>query len=258
MRDLTYFISDLHLGARYIRDPKAHERLVVEFLHSIAPRARRLFLLGDVLDYWWEYKTVVPRGYTRFFGALAELADAGVEITWFKGNHDIWIFDYLPVEIGFTLRDGAMITEIDGKKFFLEHGDGVGDLPRSFKMLRSLFRCTTAQRLYSLLPPRLTIGFARRWSSHSRKAGGYAPAPENPEENSLVRFARDYNRRNPGENIDYFVFGHQHIMLDTPVPPSSRVVILGDWISRFSYAVFDGHELKLTNFSSDFIDEKRV
>lgn len=105
---LTYFISDLHLGAGYIADPRAHEMKVVGFLRSIAPKASRLYLLGDILDYWWEYRDVVPRGFTRFFGALAELADAGVEIVWFKGNHDIWIFDYLPAEIGLTVHDGIM------------------------------------------------------------------------------------------------------------------------------------------------------
>lgn len=116
MRELTYFISDLHLGAGYIADPRAQEQRVVRFLRSIAPTARRLFLVGDILDYWWEYRDVVPRGFTRFFGALAELADAGVEITWLKGNHDIWIFDYLPSEIGMKVHDGTLITELEGGK----------------------------------------------------------------------------------------------------------------------------------------------
>ncbi|WP_302066000.1 UDP-2,3-diacylglucosamine diphosphatase, partial [uncultured Duncaniella sp.] len=109
MRDLTYFLSDLHLGAGYIPDHRAHERRVVDFLRSIEPRAKRIYLLGDILDYWWEYRDVVPRGFVRFFGELARLADSGVEITWFKGNHDIWIFDYLPSEIGLEVHDGIMV-----------------------------------------------------------------------------------------------------------------------------------------------------
>ena len=126
MRDLTYFLSDLHLGAGYIPDHRAHERRVVDFLRSIEPRAKRIYLLGDILDYWWEYRDVVPRGFVRFFGELARLADSGVEITWFKGNHDIWIFDYLPSEIGLEVHDGIMVRDIDGARFLLEHGDGVG------------------------------------------------------------------------------------------------------------------------------------
>ena len=187
----TYFISDLHLGASYIADHRAHEKRVVDFLESIAPDCKRLFLLGDILDYWWEYRTVIPRGFTRFFGALARLADSGVEIVWFKGNHDIWIFDYLPEEIGLTVHDGMMTTEIDGRRFLLEHGDGVGSLPWSFRRLRAIFRNPLAQKLYGAIHPRWSIGFAHSWSSHSRKQGGYTP-PEKAGDN-LVDFARSYN-----------------------------------------------------------------
>ncbi|MBR5745314.1 MAG: metallophosphoesterase, partial [Muribaculaceae bacterium] len=115
-RSTTYFIADLHIGAKYITDPRDHERRVVDFLRSIKDDAKTLYLMGDVLDYWFEYKKVVPRGYIRFFGALAELADAGVEIIWFVGNHDIWLFDYLRDEIGLKVVDGVEIREIDGKR----------------------------------------------------------------------------------------------------------------------------------------------
>ncbi|MCM1355674.1 MAG: UDP-2,3-diacylglucosamine diphosphatase [Staphylococcus sp.] len=247
-RTLTYFISDLHLGASYIADPRAHERRVVDFLRSIAPRCRRLILLGDILDYWWEYRSVVPRGFTRFFGALAELADAGVEITWFKGNHDIWIFDYLPSEIGLTVHDGIMVTEFDGHRFLLEHGDGVGKLPWSFRRLRSLFRNRTAQRLFAAIHPRWTIGFAHSWSSHSRKQGGYTPSEKAGD--NLIGFARDYNATHPDRKIDYFIFGHCHVLLRQPLAEGGEVVILGDWITRFSYAVWDGTELKTSIFEA--------
>lgn len=245
-RTNTYFISDLHLGASYIADPHEHERKVVSFLRHIAPTCRRLILLGDILDYWWEYRNVVPRGFTRFFGALAELADSGVEIIWFKGNHDIWIFDYLPEEIGLKVHDGMMITELDGKRFFLEHGDGVGRLPWSFRRLRALFRNRTAQRLFAAIHPRWTIGFAHSWSSHSRKQGGYTPSERAGD--NLISFADDYNETHPAEKVDYFIFGHCHILLDRLLPAGGRIVILGDWISRFSYAVWDGKTLKTDIF----------
>lgn len=246
LRDKTYFISDLHLGASYIDDPRAHEMHVVRFLRSISQDCRRLFLLGDVLDYWWEYRNVVPRGFTRFFGALAELADSGVEITWLKGNHDIWIFDYLPAEIGLTVHDGILMTELDGHRFLLEHGDGVGKLPWSFRKLRGLFRCRTAQRLFAAIHPRWTVGFAHSWSSHSRKQGGYVPSERAGD--SLVEFARDFNADPSNPKVDYFIFGHCHILLRKPVGNDSEIIILGDWISKFSYAVWNGSELEIKTF----------
>ena len=246
VRNNTYFISDLHLGASYIADPRAHERRVVEFLDHIAPDCKRLFLLGDILDYWWEYRTVVPRGFTRFFGALARLADSGVEIVWFKGNHDIWIFDYLPQEIGLTVHDGIMVTELDGHRFLMEHGDGVGRLPWSFRKLRGLFRNRVAQKLYAAIHPRWTIGFAHSWSSHSRKQGGYTPSERAGD--NLVNFARTYNADHADEKIDFFIFGHCHTILDSTLPDGSKIIILGDWISRFSYAVWDGKDIKMKRF----------
>lgn len=245
MKTLTYFISDLHLGAGYIADHREHERRVVEFLRAIEPTACRLYLLGDILDYWWEYRDVVPRGYVRFFGELARLADNGVEIVWFKGNHDIWIFDYLPREIGLRVHDGVMVTEMDGKRFLLEHGDGVGRLPWTFRMLRGLFRCRFAQRLYAAIHPRWTVGFAHAWSSHSRKSGGYV-APDTVC-NNLVDFAVEYNRT-ATDKIDYFIFGHLHVAVDRQLPDGSKMVVLGDWISRFSYAVWDGKNIRIESF----------
>lgn len=244
-RSLTYFISDLHLGAGYIADPRAHEMMAVEFLRSIRPTAKRLFLLGDILDYWWEYRDVVPRGFTRFFGELARLADSGVEITWFKGNHDIWIFDYLPSEIGLKVQDGALVTRLDGREFFMEHGDGVGELPLSFRLLRRLFRCRPAQVMFAAIHPRWTVGFAHAWSAHSRKHGGYVPP--SGAERSLVKFAELYNRSSRPK-IDYFIFGHQHAVVDRALPDGSRVIVLGDWISKFTYAVWDGENLVMKKF----------
>lgn len=244
-RDKTYFISDLHLGAGYISDPRAHEAKAVRFLRRIAPECRRLFLLGDILDYWWEYRTVVPRGFTRFFGALAELADAGVEIVWFKGNHDVWIFDYLAGEIGLKVHDGIMVAELDGKRFLMEHGDGIGELPRAFRCLRALFRCRTAQRMYAAVHPRWTIGFAHRWSSHSRKQGGYKPSGEPGE--AMARWAEEYNAR-AGEKVDYFIFGHIHALLRRRLAGGAEMVVLGDWINIFSFAVWDGNSLKVEKF----------
>ena len=124
----TYFISDIHLGALYIKNRRSHERRIVAWLDTIADDADELYLVGDILDYWYEYRTVVPRGYVRFFGALARLADKGVRITWLIGNHDIWLFDYLRHEIGINIIDGAIRADIGGHSFFISHGDALGRL----------------------------------------------------------------------------------------------------------------------------------
>lgn len=237
----AYFLSDLHLGARYFRSAHEAEKRAVAFLDHIKDDAAEIYLLGDVLDYWYEYRYVVPKGFVRFFGKLAELADNGVKITWLIGNHDIWIFDYLPSEIGLKVHDGILVTELDGHRFLLEHGDGVGRLPWSFRRLRSLFRSRTAQRLFAAIHPRWTVGFAHSWSSHSRKQGGYVASDRAGD--SLIEFAEEYSRNPSNPKVDYFIFGHCHILLRKPVGNGAEMVILGDWISRFSYAVWDGNSL---------------
>lgn len=245
-RTLTYFLSDAHLGAAYIADPKAHEGALVSFLQSIEPTARTVYLLGDILDYWFEYRTVVPRGYVRFFGQLARMADAGIRIVWFTGNHDIWLFDYLRDEIGIEIADpkgGGMKTDIDGVRFFLGHGDDLGRQPRGYRMLRRTFRCRFLQKLYSGIHPRWTLPFAHGWSSHSRKA-----APPEPKLEGRVRAALEVACRELASSdpeLRYIVIGHHHVAVDEPVTGACRLVILGDWIKHRTYAVFDGSDLSL-------------
>lgn len=251
-RTCTYFISDIHLGARYIADPRAHERTIVKWLRSIAPTARAIYLLGDILDYWYEYRDVVPRGYVRFLGTLAELADDGVEIVWLKGNHDIWIFDYLPSELGIEIVDGATVRTIDGHRFFLEHGDGVGRMDRGYALMRSMFRSRFCQWLFAGIHPRWTVRFAHRWSSHSRLSGPETPteAVTLPADDPLVEFADSYEKSHPG--VDFFVFGHRHIMADQAVAGGkARLLILGDAFRTFTYAVWDGHELSIRRIDTD-------
>jgi len=247
-RTNTYFISDLHLGAGYIADHRNHERMIADWLRSIAPHARALYLMGDILDYWYEYRTVVPRGYVRFFGALAELADQGVEITWLKGNHDIWIFDYLPKEIGLTVADGVVVRDIDGRRFVMEHGDGVGEPRRSYRIMRRLFRNRFAQWLYASIHPRWTVGFAHRWSSHSRLSAD-APCHTTilPDSDPLMRFARDFEQKEG--HADFFIFGHRHTIVDQSVGPDSRLIVLGDGFRLMTYGVWDGRAFALHKIS---------
>ena len=251
----VYFLSDAHLGASYIADARAHEARLVAFLRRTAEDARAVYLLGDILDYWFEYRAVVPRGYIRFFGQLAAMADAGIEIVWFTGNHDIWLFDYLRDQIGIRIVDdhygsGGILERIDGDLFFLGHGDAFGEQPRGYRTLRRIFRSRLCQRLYASLNPRWTIPFAHGWSSHSRKAGTMeAPVPVfSPRARAAVETrARQLIADHP--DLKYIVIGHHHVSLDEKIGPDCRLIILGNWIDRATYAVYDGHTLQLNEFT---------
>ena len=244
----VYFLSDLHLGASYLSESKENEQRIVRFLDCIRKEACAIYLLGDILDYWYEYRYVIPRGYVRFFGKLAELADSGIRIVWLKGNHDIWIYDYLPTELGIEVYDGAIIETIGEKKFFLEHGDGVGERPASFRFIRSLFRNRFCQKLFSGVHPRWTVPFAYRWSSHSRKGGEKAGYTEEQLLKGLKRFVEDYYHRDP--SINYFIFGHLHILYRSSIASGCEMIVLGEWIRTFSYAEFGENGLEIKKFES--------
>ena len=239
----AYFLSDLHLGAPYFSDSHEAEKRVVGFLDSIRHDADAIFLLGDILDYWYEYRYVVPRGFVRFFGKLAELADSGVRIVWYIGNHDIWIYDYLPSEIGIEVIDGYSVEQLDGHKFLMTHGDGIGRLKPSFKLLRKLFRNRICQKMFSAIHPRWTVPFAYNWSRHSRKIEGPSDADAERMMENIIIFTRDYKAAHP--DVDYYIFGHLHLFVDREVAQGARMLVLGEWIARYSYARWDGSELSL-------------
>ena len=249
-RRRTYFISDVHLGASYISDPRAHEGRVVAFLRSIEDDAAALYMLGDILDYWFEYRNVVPRGYIRFFGQLARMADAGVRIVWLTGNHDIWLFDYLRDEIGIeVISTPYIIRQIDGIEFYMAHGDVFADPPVSYRILRAIFHSRFCQKLYSGIHPRWTMPFAHGWSSHSRKGQSSPAKPKKLQQGSalLMQAAQRMSAENP--DLQYIVIGHYHIALDEAVGENCRLVVLGNWIHKSTYAVFDGEHLELREWT---------
>lgn len=242
---MVYFISDLHLGADYIADRRAHELRVVRFLDSIAADATHLYLLGDILDYWYEYRTVVPRGYVRFFGALARLADAGVKITWMTGNHDIWLFDYLRHELGIEVIDAPFVErDILGRRFILAHGDRIGRRSASFRFICRLFRSKVCQCLYSGIHPRWTVPFAHMWSKSSRDSGSRLPVGSHAAQ--IIADVEPLTALRP----DFIVIGHHHIMLDRRLAAGPRLIVLGDWIDQDSYGRFDGHTFELLRFGA--------
>lgn len=244
----AYFLSDLHLGARYL-DQRESERRVVRFLDSIADDCAELYLLGDILDYWYEYRTVVPRGYVRFFGALARLSDAGVKITWLTGNHDIWLFDYLRDELGIRVVD-ANLEGIDvlGCSMFLTHGDRVGRVPAGFKILQHIFRNRVCQWLFAAVHPRWTVPLGYGWSKKNRGDMHMTTVEFDPQTYSgLIAWADAYSTAHP--DVRYMVLGHYHMLADYALPSGARLIVLGEWIRRCSYGVFDGQTFNLLTFS---------
>ena len=239
-RENTYFISDLHLGAKYMRDELDRERRVCRFLDSIKDDAAELYLLGDILDYWYEYKYVVPRGYIRFLGKLAELADAGVKLTWVTGNHDVWLFDYLRDQLNMTVLNGRTVIQSQGKKILISHGDDVGEQPAMYRFTRWCFYNKVCQWLYAAIHPRWTYPIATGWSNENRtrRDPHQQQAISERAASHLLDFSRDYYRQHP--DVDAFVYGHIHlarvIVGDDTLPP---VIFLGEWISLNSYVVLD-------------------
>jgi UDP-2,3-diacylglucosamine hydrolase len=247
-----YFLSDAHLGARFHKDPLAIEQKLVRWLDAVKADASAVWFLGDMFDYWYEYKYVVPKGHVRFLGKLAELSDAGIEIHIFIGNHDIWMFDYLPKEIGAIIHREPLTTALLGKKFFLAHGDEADLRSWTFRLLRKIFRNRFCQWLYAGIHPRWSFGFATHWSLSSR-AGGIKKKEtakyEGEEVEYLVCFAKEYLKTH--SDIHFFMFGHRHILLDLKLSRSSRILVIGDWMTLFSYVEWDGVNLALKLFEED-------
>ncbi len=244
----VYFLSDAHLGSRAIKHGRTQERRLVNFLDKIKDKAVAIYFLGDMFDFWYEFKLVVPKGYTRFLGKLSELTDRGIEIHFFVGNHDLWCGDYLEKECGVILHREPLTCEIYGKVFFLAHGDGLGDPDRKFRVLRSIFHSKVLQRLFSALHPRWSVDLGLAWAKHSRlkRVDGKEPSYMGEDKECLVKYAKSYLKEHA--DINFFVYGHRHIELDLMLSSTARVLILGDWINNFTYAVFDGESIYLENF----------
>jgi len=240
-----YFISDIHLGAPALKNNREREKLFVSWLDEIKKDAAALFLMGDIFDYWFEYKTVVPRGFTRTLGKLAEIADSGIPVHFFTGNHDVWVFDYLPSELGVQVHREAMRATFSGKKFFLAHGDGLDPFDKGYHLLKKLFTNRFLQWLFAWVHPNWGVSLAHAWSKKSRLTKGVFVPFQGEEKEGLYLFAKSTLE---DEEVDYFIFGHRHLLLDLPLGKNTRYINLGDWISHFSYGVFDGDKFELKTY----------
>ncbi|WP_257657195.1 UDP-2,3-diacylglucosamine diphosphatase [Parapedobacter lycopersici] len=241
-RKNIYFASDFHLGVPLNDTAYTREKRLVRWLDSIKSDAAELYLIGDIFDFWFEYATVVPKGFIRFLGKLAELTDAGIKITLFKGNHDMWMFGYLKDQLGATIIENELVITRGEKTFYLHHGDGLGPGDRKYKVLKKIFRSRFCQWLFARLHPNLGIGIAQRWSAHSRIASGGKETFQGEDREWLVLYAKELIKK---QHYDYFIFGHRHLPLDITLPNGSRYLNLGEWMNYYTYAVFDGEKLEL-------------
>ncbi|MBQ1581170.1 MAG: UDP-2,3-diacylglucosamine diphosphatase [Prevotella sp.] len=243
-----YFLADAHLGSLAIPHQRTQERRLVRFLDSIKHKASAIYLLGDMFDFWNEYKYVVPKGYTRFLGKISELTDMGVEVHYFTGNHDIWTYGYLEKECGVILHTQPETVEIYDKIFFLAHGDGLGDPDAKFKFLRKMFHNRTCQKLLNFVHPWWGMQLGLNWAKHSRlkRADGKEAPFMGEDKEYLILFTKEYMKTH--SNIDYFIFGHRHIELEMKMSRKTELVILGDWIWQFTYAVFDGEHMFIQQY----------
>jgi UDP-2,3-diacylglucosamine hydrolase len=244
-----YFLSDFHLGVPDRASSLAREKRVVAFLNEAAKDADEIMLLGDLFDFWFEYRHAVPRGHVRLLGKLAEITDSGIPVHLFIGNHDMWIFDYVPEETGVVLHKEPIERTWNGKRFLIGHGDGLGPGDHGYKFIKKVFRSRLCQWMFARLHPNFGLGLGNYLSGRSRRKNYENDRQWLGEDKEwLVQYCRE---RLAHEHFDHLVFGHRHLPIDIPVGPDSRYTNLGDWISYFTYAVFDGRDLKLMARTSD-------
>lgn len=235
-RNLTYFVSDVHLGLD-VKHPKDREARFVRFLQGIPKdKTEALYLLGDIWDFWYEYHDVVPKGSIRVFAALLDLMDAGVRVYFFQGNHDIWTYNYF-ADMGITILQQPSIVVIRGKKFCLGHGDGLGPGHFWYKVMRWCFRNYVIQALFNLVHPYIAFRLGKGWSKQSRVAKSLDYRFRGEDE-PLFKFAVEFSRHQP---VDYFIFGHFHVAVDMKLPTGAELFVLKDWMDAETadYLVFD-------------------
>lgn len=231
---LTYFVSDVHLGLQ-VNNPEDREERFVSFLRSLPPETEALYLLGDIWDFWYEYRDVVPKGYVKVFAALTGLMDSGVKVYYFQGNHDVWSYSYFK-ELGMLRLEQPALVDIGGTKFCLGHGDGLGPVKLSYKLMRAVFHCRFLQVLFSMLHPWIAFRLGNSWSRSnrlSRKEKYFFRGKDEP----LYKFAAEFEKTH---HVDYFIFGHYHEEVRMRTPEGADLIILKDWMDSSPYMYFDG------------------
>lgn len=249
MRDKTFFITDAHLGSG--TDTRQREADLVAWLGDIESQAKRVVMLGDMFDFWFTYRHVVPRGHTRLLGKMAQMADNGVEFHFFIGNHDMWLFDYLHEEIGVVMHDAPEVVEWEGKTLLLGHGDGLDKSDRCYLFIKRVFRSRFNQWLFAGVHPKIGFSIAKRWSESSRKSHGTKfkhYLGDDKESIYLFCLAQQRQRQAAGQRpLDYCLFGHRHTPVVRPLD-GAQYINVGNWIMNRNYAVFDGNSVQLLSW----------
>ncbi|PWJ44991.1 UDP-2,3-diacylglucosamine diphosphatase [Sediminitomix flava] len=247
----VYFASDFHLGSPSFEESRKREDLIVEWLEEVRKDAAHIFLIGDIFDFWFEFKTVIPKGFIRFQGKLAEITDSGIPVTIFTGNHDMWLFDYFPTELGVQLLREPTDFKIGNHQFHIGHGDGLGPGDYTYKILKKIFANKICQWLFGFLHPNIGIGIATAWSQSSRKKNHF-------KDEGFVAKEREWiwtycTEEEAKKHHDFYVFGHRHLPLDLEVNESAKYLNTGAWFSDNSFGVYDGTDLHLEFYKKELI-----
>lgn len=249
MKKNIYFLSDFHLGIPTAAESKEREKKIVSFLRAIAPCCERLYLLGDLFDFWYEYQYVVPKGFTRFLGTLSDLTDRGIPVYCFTGNHDLWMYGYLSEECGVQIIRQPQYLRIGDKQWLIAHGDGLGPGQKSYKIMKKIFQNPCLQWLFShLLHPDTALRLGLYWSKKSQQQQKKNKAHAQflgIEKEFLTQYCLEILKT---RHIDYFVFGHRHIPTLLPLKKDSWYCNTGDWLTHYSYLVYDGVQMRLAHY----------
>ena len=241
-----YFASDFHLGVPDADASLVRERRIVRWLDQVKQDAHTIFIMGDIFDFWFEYKYVIPKGFIRLQGKLAELRDAGIPIIFFTGNHDMWMFDYFPNELGIPIYRDPQLLSVGRQKLLVGHGDGLGPGDGTYKLLKRIFNSSLCQWLFARIHPNLGIHIANSWSKKSRIANDEKDEKFTTEDNEyLLVYCRELEKT---EHHDYYIFGHRHLPLDLRVNEHSRYINTGEWVKSNTYAEYDGNQVRLKKF----------
>lgn len=244
----VYFASDFHLGVPNAQSSSLREKKIVSWLNQIQLEAEAVFLVGDIFDFWFEYKYAIPKGFIRLQGKLAELTDSGISVIFFTGNHDMWMFDYFTKELNIPVFRKPQPFLIGNKKFLIGHGDGLGPGDHTYKVLKKIFANKMAQWLFARIHPNTGIGIANLWSRKSRIASHRKDDIFLGEKEWLLSYAKEVESRT---HHDYYIFGHRHLPLNLEVSPNSRYVNLGEWVNHSTYASFDGSSIQLLAYDNE-------
>lgn len=244
-----YFASDFHLGAPNLEESRVREKKIIRWIDFVRRDAQAIFLVGDIFDFWYEYARVIPKGFIRFLGKIAELHDEGIPVYFFTGNHDMWMYSYFQKELGIKVVFDPVSFPVNSKQLYVGHGDGLGPGDHFYKTLKKIFRSPITRFFFNLLHPDIGVGLAHAWSRSSRSHNASESTNEAdkivPEKEWLLTYSKEVEKQ---QHHDYYIFGHRHIPLTLGVAENSTYYNLGEWIKYFTYGVFEGNEFSLKKF----------